>query len=320
MPKNFRLFIKLLIWAVLALAAGYAFLITPDNPVLRIFRGEISDISADVIIGPYPLENDIKRLRDNGVGTIVSLLDPALPYENQLLEQEKELAKQHGMQLLNFPMASILGQKLGNYYENNASAAAEAIAAAKGKVYLHCYLGIHRVATVKKLLETRQIKVGRYTLQEGERSPLAMQLDAAEKNYHEGRYQQAQQLLNSMKKLSPAAILLHGWVDFRLGDIETARKYFASAALALPQSTEPLLGLAYCDLRDNALSEAEAKFRRIIGNDTNDVEALSGMGLTLFRQGNLPEAADYLRKALQINPQHPEAKDALQRIETKLKP
>ena len=189
----FVLLIKMLVWGLLVFSAAYVVLITPDNPVMRIFRGEISDIAAEIIIGPYPVESDFKRLSDNGIETIVSLLDPALPYEKQLLEQETVLAEQYKMRLLNFPMASILGHKMGAYYDDNAQAAADTLAVTKGKIYLHCYLGIHRVATVKKLLEKQQIKVGRYTLREGERSTLDLQLDAAEKNYSEGNYQQAQQ-------------------------------------------------------------------------------------------------------------------------------
>ena len=315
MPTYLRFFIKLLVWGLLIFSAAYALLITPDNPVMRIFRGEVSDIAANIIIGPYPVESDMKRLSDNGIKTIVSLLDPALPYEKQLLEQEATLAKKYRLQLLNFPMASILGQKMGAYYDKNANAAADAIAETKGKVYLHCYLGIHRVATVKKLLETRQIKVGRYILQEGERSQLALQLDAAEKNYHEGNYQQAKQLLDAMKQLSPTAVLLHGWVDFQLGNTATARKYFNVAATAMPQVEEPHLGLAYCDLRENDLSAAEAHFTRVISDDTENIEALHGMGLVRFRQGRLPEAADYLKKVLQLDPQHTEARATLQRIE-----
>ena len=235
MPAYLRFFIKLLFWCLLVSSVAYVVLITPDNPVMRILRGEISDISADIIIGPYPVESDIKRLKEHGIETIVSLLDPALPYEKQLLEQESVLAKHYQMKFLNFPMASIFGQKMGTYYDNNAKAAAEAIAATKGKVYLHCYLGIHRVATVKNLLENRQFNVGRYTLREGQRSQLDMQLDAAEKNYLEGNYRQAQQLLDAMKQLSPAAILLHGWVDFRLENMTTARNISLSRQLQCRQ-------------------------------------------------------------------------------------
>ena len=316
MLTHLRLFIKLLIWGLILFSAAYAVLINPDNPVVRVFRGEISDVAADIIIGPYPVEQDMKQLSKNGIKTIVSLLDPALPYEKQLLEQETALAKQYQLQLLNFPMASILGQKMGSYYDKNASAAADAIAATKGKVYLHCYLGIHRVGVVRDLLEAKQIRTGRYTLHQGERTQLALELDAAEKSYHEGNYQQAKQLLDAIKPPPPAAVLLHGWVDFKLGNIETARRYFSSAATALPQSAEPHLGLAYCDVSQSQslLSAAEAQFTQIISGDAANIEALNGMGLVRFRQGRLPEAADYFKKVLQLDPQHAEANSNLQRI------
>jgi len=313
MHTHLRLFIKLLIWGVLLSYAGYAVLINPDNPVVRVFRGEISDTAADIITGPYPVENDMKQLSKHGIKTIVSLLDPALPYEKQLLEQETALAKQYQLQLLNFPMTSILGQKIGSYYDNNANAAADAIAAINGKVYLHCYLGIHRVGVVRELLEAKQIKTAHYTLHQGERGQQALELDAAERSYHDGHYQQAKQLLDAIKPLSPAAVLLHGWVDFQLGDIEAARRYFNSATTALPQSAEPHLGLAYCNVRQsqNLLSAAEAQFTQIINGNASNIEALNGMGLVRFQQSRLPEAADYFKKVLQLDPQHAEANATL---------
>jgi tetratricopeptide (TPR) repeat protein len=156
-------------------------------------------------------------------------------------------------------------------------------------------------------------------LQEGERSKLALQLDTAEKNYHDGNYLQASQTLDAMKQLSPAAALLHGWVDLRLGDIPKARKYFSVAATAMPESTEPRLGLAYCELRENDLSTAEAHFSQLISGDAENIEALNGMGLVRFRQGRLSEAVDYFKKVLLLNPQHVEAKSTLQSAEEGIK-
>ncbi|NTU50480.1 MAG: hypothetical protein HGA87_06365, partial [Desulfobulbaceae bacterium] len=124
---------KFIAWCLLIISTVYVLLITPDNPVMRIFRGEISDVAANIIIGPYPLERDMKRLSEKGIETIISLLDPNLPYEKQLLEQETTLAKQYRLKLLNFPMASILGQKMGAYYDKNASAVADVIETSKGK-------------------------------------------------------------------------------------------------------------------------------------------------------------------------------------------
>lgn len=300
---------------LLGIAIGYWVLITPENPILRIFRGEISDVSANIITGPYPIEKDFKRLSENNIKMIVSLLDPALPYEKQLLDQESELAGRYGMQLLNFPMASILGQKFGAYYEQNATRAAETIANHAGKLYLHCYLGVHRIGTVKKLLEAKQIKVARYTLQEGERSGQALKLDAAEVKFNEGDYQQALKLLDEIRAPTPASVLLHAWVNYKLGNIDAARKYFETAEGLLPSSTDPLIGSAYCDYRDSVLPAAEQGFTKVLAKEPDNVEALNGLGLVLTREKRLKEAADYFRKVLQLQPKHQEAQDQLQKIE-----
>lgn len=98
MPVYMRTFIKMLVLGLLVFSAAYMVLIAPD-------------IAANTIIGPYPVESDFKRLSENGVETIVSLLDPALYYEKQLLDEETALAKQDRMRLLNFPMTSFLGHK-----------------------------------------------------------------------------------------------------------------------------------------------------------------------------------------------------------------
>ncbi|MEQ1622444.1 MAG: tetratricopeptide repeat protein [Methylococcales bacterium] len=315
MPKYLRIFLKLFAWGVFGFAIAYGVLITPDNPFTRIFRGEISDASADIIVGPYPVEKDFQRLQANGIETIVSLLDPALPYEKQLLNQEAALAKQYKIRLLSFPMASILGQKLGDYYNTNANAAADAILVTKGKIYLHCYLGIHRVAAVRNILEGKQLTVARYTVQKGERSQQALELDTAEKYYREGNYSKAKQQLASMQELSPAARLLGGWVEFRLGNNTTARKAFEEAALSMPDATDPQVGLGYCDIRENYLGSAEIHFTRAIQHESSNAEALHGMGLIRYRQGRLQEATDFFKQVLAIDPQHVEAKDTLQRLQ-----
>lgn len=307
-----------LIFGLLGMAIAYWFLIVPDNPILRIFRGEISDISANIITGPYPVEKDFKRLAENNIETIVSLLDPALPHEKELLNQETELAQRYGMQLLNFPMTSILGQRLGAYYDQNANRAAEALGNLKGKVYLHCYLGVHRIGTIKKLLEAKQIKIARYTLQEGERSRQALKLDAAEKMFNERNYQQALVILDEIRAPTPATVLLSAWVNYKLGNIEIARKYFTTAQGLIPASSDPLIGNAYCDYRENKLTMAETGFNNVLSKDPSNIEALNGLGLVLTREDRLKEAADFFKKVLQLQPNHEEAKAQLQRIEAKV--
>ena len=63
MPISLRRVIGPILSITLIVGLGYFLLITPDNPIMRVFRGEISDIESDVIIGPYPVEKDFIRLK-----------------------------------------------------------------------------------------------------------------------------------------------------------------------------------------------------------------------------------------------------------------
>src|ERR1051325_1096869 len=127
-------------------------LLTPDNPLTNLFRAQMSDVHQRVVTGPYPVREDFEHLSANGVTVDVSLLDPKIPYERVLLDQERRTAAKYGIEVVNFPMASILGQKMGSYYEKDALAAANTIDSLRRsqKVYLHCYLGEHRMVAVKQ--------------------------------------------------------------------------------------------------------------------------------------------------------------------------
>ena len=141
---------------------GFWVLITPDNPFTRSFQAKISDTDASVIVGPYPGEEDFQILKSHNVTTIVSLLDPRLPHERVLLDRERLLGEKYGISVLNFPMVSIFGQPFGDDYETIAALAAEAIAREPGKVYLHCYLGVHRIKPVQELLHEMGKDTGTY--------------------------------------------------------------------------------------------------------------------------------------------------------------
>ena len=153
---------------VLGLAA-WIVLISPNNPVTRFFSQSISDINARIVVGPYPLDNDFRRFKAAKIGLIVTMLNPEIPYEAVLLKQEQERSDRFKIPVKNFPMSSILGQRFGDSYDKNAAAAADEIAAFPGKVYLHCYLGIHRIRVVRDLLAKKGIEAGKYTERKGER-------------------------------------------------------------------------------------------------------------------------------------------------------
>jgi len=86
---NRKMFILLGLSVLIAVAVAWWALTTPDNPLTNLFTRHISDVRARIIIGPYPAESDFRLLKQNNVGLVVSLLDPAIPYEATLLEREK---------------------------------------------------------------------------------------------------------------------------------------------------------------------------------------------------------------------------------------
>ena len=300
-------------WATIAGLLGYFVLITPDNPIMRALRGEISDVDSNIIIGPYPVQSDFEKLKKNGVTKIISLLDPSVPYEKSLLDQERVVAKKMQMEVVNFPMISILGHKMGANYEKNAAAAADEIAASKGKVYVHCYLGIHRAIVVKDLLKDKHVTIGRYLVKGGERSNLAIELDKAEQLFNERYFQEARNVLDSMASLTPTAQSLYGWVAYRQKDVVEARKRFGQLAEDPASAIDAAVGLGYCDLQENKLDSAVATFSKTIRSQPKNESALTGMGLALYRQNKPEESAIYLEQALQINPANREAALILKR-------
>ena len=146
---------------------GVWLLIDPGNPVTSVFRAEMSSDESEVITGPYPTSDDFRELDKRGVTAIVTLLDPSIPYEKILLDKEAHEAHAYGMALFDFPMASILGRPLGSYYETDAHFAANTIEMLKGHtIYVHCYLGKHRLAHVQEILGQHGTMPGAYAMQE----------------------------------------------------------------------------------------------------------------------------------------------------------
>jgi len=300
--------------------AGYFVLIYPDNPFTHLFRSKISDIDAKIIIGPYPVTRDFALLKKNQVMTIISLLNPQLPYEKTLLESEKTLAAKYGIEVLNFPMTSILGQRFGESYEQNAQAAVAAIAQTPGKVYLHCYLGLHRVKFVAELAQAKNVTTALYAAHQGERSEQAKLLDRAEAEYSTGQYSKALATLQQIEPKIPAARLLQAWATYRVGDTSAAHQLFAdilqtNAGLKdVRTDLDAHTGLGYCALRENDARSAQEHFSLALKLKENDPSVLLGLGLAHYRQGALPEAARYLEMVLQIDPQNEEAKELFAKI------
>lgn len=309
-----------LLLMVVAGIAGYTVLINPDNPFTRLFQRKITAVDTRIVIGPYPVERDFRLLRASKVTLIVTLLDPALPYENALLEKERKLAAAHGIRVENFPMSSILGQKFGGYYADSAARAAALIANTDEKLYLHCYLGLHRIQVVRDLLNARGLPSGVYTVRRAEREVPRLQLDAAEAAYQGRRYEEALAALAQIPaaEATASAHLLQGWSNYKLERTEAAAATFTGLVSVVP--AEANIGLGYCALRSGDHPGAIRCFEAAVQVAPANAEALGGLGLAYFRSGRLPEAAQRLEESLKLAPDNTELREVLARIKPPASP
>jgi len=147
------LFITVFIGYVLSLASVYFSYIEPYLFPLRLIQGSAREINERIIIGPYPHLSDIEKLvKVNGVEVVISLLNPSLPFEESLLRKEKEILSKMGIRFYNVPFSFISLNSKEN--ERAVEKVRRILSRERGKkVYIHCYLGRHRVGfLVEKLL------------------------------------------------------------------------------------------------------------------------------------------------------------------------
>ncbi len=284
--------------------AGWALLISPNNPITSFFSQKISDVDARIVIGPYPLDNDFRRLKVAKIGLIISLLNPAIPYEAVLLKEEQDRSARFKIPVKNFPMSSILGQRFGSSYDESAKGAAEAMASFPGKVYLHCYLGIHRVSVVRDLLTKQGIEAGKYSIRKGERGKKSLELDSAEAAFNQGRYNEALDWIEKIggNDITPAALLLRAWCYFRLDRLPEAQSTFGNFLETSPDNVAANTGQGYCYLHLGDLGRAEQSFSKALDKEPANADALGGLGLTLYRSGRLEEATRKLEASIAIVP------------------
>lgn len=306
-----RWFQGLLLLGLVVGATGIWALLHPGGIWLQHWRATPSAVSSRFIFGPYPLEDDFVVLHKQGVTTIISLLDPDLPYEQVLLGQERELAKRHGIEVLNFPMASILGQSFGKDYVKNSRAAAQAAIDSKGVAYIHCYLGLHRAKRVQDYLQSyATTSTYRGKLQSG-RSADTLVLDYANIAFMEGRSEDVLSSLAKLQEKTDPASLLEGWANYRLGRIPAARAAFGKVAAKRPDHADAVAGLGYCALRDGDLVAASAYFERVLAAHPDDPSAMQGLGHVRHRQGRGAEAKALFEAVLSKHPGNSEVREIL---------
>ena len=303
-----------LVSCVLLGSLGVWVLLHPASIFVQPWRAErTATASEDVLLGPYPVEADFIALKQRGVTTIISLLEPNVPYEKILLEQERELAARHGMTVRNFPMGSILGQKFGDDYAKNSKAAAEAALGADGIAYIHCYLGLHRARNVQAHLAAN---VRSASFAGTNATPDADH--AAERRakaaFDAGDYAGSLAILATITRKTPRVLRVEAWNYYRLLRIADARAAFDQVLQQQPGDGDAVTGLAYCDLFENRLDAADRGFGQVLALRPDEVFALEGLGHVRYRQSRWPEAEMLFARAAALNPTNPETRQMLERI------
>lgn len=298
-------------------AAGVWMLLHPAAFWLQPWRPEAEAVGSRFIFGPYPVDKDFQALKAKGVTTVVSLLDSDLPYEMVLLEQEKALAAKHGMKVLNFPMASILGQSFGKDYVANSKAAAQAAIDDGGIVYVHCYLGLHRAANVRKILAEYSDTALYAGSVPTERSPDRLALDRASAAFRENRMEDALRELAGIEVKTHQTLLLEAWSYYRLNRIDEARDRFVQVAtedLGTQEAIDARSGLGYCALRQNDLVQADQHFSAILAKQPDHMPSVEGLGYVRYRQDRHAEARQLFERVLERSPNNAEVRDILQKL------
>ena len=316
-----KLIVSLVLVFLLSLCGLVAWLIltNPDNFIVRLARSPITQQigNAKVITGPFPLKNDFDVLRSSGVTTIISLLNPAIPYEKSLLDQEIKMAEKYKIQLLSFPMSSILGQQFGTNYQSNAEAAAEAIAKAPGRVYIHCYLGLHRSMAVVDILKNKNLNIKQYSFREAERSEDALISDEIDLAFANSNYSRVLELIPDQESIPFDKAMLRNWSLYRIRKFAEAKAGFVSLLIKNPEQTEAILGSAYSSMQLQDLTSAEGLFTRATSLAPDNSDAWAGLGLIHFRSGDTSKALIELQQAVELNPSNTEAAEALAKLKPK---
>jgi tetratricopeptide (TPR) repeat protein len=295
---------KLLLSALIALTLGLG------------CRRHIAESAASVVVGPYPVKNDIDNLKSHDVVKIISLLDPSNPYEDTLLLREQYYAKQAGIAMQNYAMPI---DSTSATFQTSADAAASGVASNNGKIYLHSYLTSTRTLAVERLLNSKGIATTVYILPRKAGAELTYALDSAEAAYQSSHFHDVQRILGNRKDLDRRAQLVLAWATYHLGETAQAKREFDSVLRAHNDDDEANIGHAYCDYREKNLHEADSLFSFEIGKHPGDPSANAGLGLVRYEENKLEDARKYLRASLKTDSINVEAGTLLLRIDSMLR-
>jgi len=119
------------------------------NPAWNNTGTKEAELNTQFTIGPYPTEDKIHELKKAGYTAIISLLHPAVvPFEPKLLGEETTYANRQKLELISIPMLPWISEN-----EEAINKLRTIVRQAKGKYYIHCYLGKDRVNVARRIIE-----------------------------------------------------------------------------------------------------------------------------------------------------------------------
>jgi len=99
--------------------------------------------------GPFPTEERLIQLKNEGCSAVISLVHPAvIPFESQLLAEEKNNCQKVGIPLIHLPMLPWISEN-----ESALDSIARLACSGREKCHVHYYPGKDRVSVMKRMVE-----------------------------------------------------------------------------------------------------------------------------------------------------------------------
>ena len=120
-----------------------------------------------------------------------------------------------------------------------------------------------------------------------------------------GRIDDAIATYRSVLEVAPTLAEAHhncGALLFARGDFDAAARSFDEAAKHKPAWPAPLLALGHVHFHTGRYADAQQAFERALALDTNSIEALGNVGLTLQRRSRWSMALAHLQRARALAP------------------
>ena len=135
--------------------------------------------------------------------------------------------------------------------------------------------------------------------------------ERAHQLYNEGNYEAALTMLREGLGLYPTSVELYvgvGYARLARDEFVWARKAFEEALVLDPEHEDALAGLGETLLRFGQTPQALKAFNRILElGYSDDIELMLQVGRTLFRDGLIAEAKEFFEIAIRQVPDHAEA-------------